>query len=363
VDALLRQGLKGRSEEETEAVLDKVLMLFRFLQEKDVFEKYFKQHLAKRLLGGRTVSDDAERSFIEKLKIECGYQFTSKIQGMFTDVHSSRDTMVAFKQHLEASRAAAQHQAAGCSVDMGCVEMSVHVLTTGSWPTPAGSHCALPAELERCCEAFRTFYLAKHNGRRLVWQTNMGSADLRAAFGTARHELSVSTYQLCILLLFNEADALSYSQIAAATEIAAADLKRNLQSLACVKGKNVLRKEPAGKEVEDSDVFHFNAAFSSKLHKVKIGTVTSAKESEPEKADTRQRIEDDRKPQIEAAVVRIMKARRVLDHNTIIAEVTRQLSSRFMPNPAVVKKRIESLIERDFLERDQTDRKLYRYIC
>ena len=46
-----------------------------------------------------------------------------------------------------------------------------------------------------------------------------------------------------------------------------------------------------------------------------------------------------------------MKARRVLDHNTIISEVTRQLSGRFMPNPAVVKKRIESLIEREFLER------------
>jgi cullin 3 len=46
-----------------------------------------------------------------------------------------------------------------------------------------------------------------------------------------------------------------------------------------------------------------------------------------------------------------MKARRVLDHNTIIAEVTKQLSGRFMPNPAVVKKRIESLIEREFLER------------
>jgi cullin 3 len=129
-----------------------------------------------------------------------------------------------------------------------------------------------------------------------------------------------------------------------------------------VKGKNVLRKEPVGKEIEEGDVFHFNDRFVCKLHKVKIGTVAAQKESEPEKLETRQRIEDDRKPQIEAAIVRIMKARRVLDHNTIIAEVTKQLSGRFMPNPAVVKKRIESLIEREFLERDRTDRKLYRYL-
>jgi cullin 3 len=67
--------------------------------------------------------------------------------------------------------------------------------------------------------------------------------------------------------------------------------------------------------------------------------------------------------QIEAAIVRIMKARRVLDHNSVVAEVSRQLSSRFVPNPTVIKKRIESLIEREFLERDKEDRKLYKYLA
>ena len=65
---------QGTTEEEAEQVLDKVMMLFRYLQEKDIFEKYYKQHLAKRLLSGRTVSDDAERSLLVKLKTECGYQ-------------------------------------------------------------------------------------------------------------------------------------------------------------------------------------------------------------------------------------------------------------------------------------------------
>ena len=74
-------------------------------------------------------------------------------------------------------------------------------------------------------------------------------------------------------------------------------------------------------------------------------------------------VEEDRKPQIEAAIVRIMKSRRVLDHNSIVAEVTRQLMPRFAPNPTVIKKRIESLIEREFLERDSSDRKLYRYLA
>ncbi len=56
MDDKLRKGLKGMTEDDIEGVLDKVMMLFRYLQEKDVFEKYYKQHLAKRLLSGRTVS-------------------------------------------------------------------------------------------------------------------------------------------------------------------------------------------------------------------------------------------------------------------------------------------------------------------
>lgn len=74
IDERLKKGVKGTSEDETESVLDKVMMLFRFIQEKDIFEKYYKQHLAKRLLLGRSVSDDSERSMISKLKTECGFQ-------------------------------------------------------------------------------------------------------------------------------------------------------------------------------------------------------------------------------------------------------------------------------------------------
>ncbi|KAG9137444.1 hypothetical protein Leryth_019871 [Lithospermum erythrorhizon] len=351
VDDKLRKGLKGVSEEDLETLLDKVMMLFRYLQEKDVFEKYYKQHLAKRLLSGKTMSDDAERSLIVKLKTECGYQFTSKLEGMFTDMRTSQDTMQGF------------YAAMGAEIVDGPA-LSVQVLTTGSWPTQPSPNCNLPTDILGVCEKFKTYYLGTHTGRRLSWQTNMGTADLKATFGKGqKHELNVSTYQMCVLMLFNNADSWTYRDIEQATEIPASDLKRSLQSLACVKGKNVLRKEPMSKDIAENDTFFFNDKFLSKFYKVKIGTVVAQKESEPEKQETRQRVEEDRKPQIEAAIVRIMKSRRVLDHNNVVAEVTKQLQSRFLPNPVVIKKRIESLIEREFLERDKVDRKLYRYLA
>ncbi|OAY79241.1 cullin-3B-like [Ananas comosus] len=351
VDDKLRKGLNGATEEDVEVVLDKVMMLFRYLQEKDVFEKYYKQHLAKRLLNGKTVSDDAERSMLVKLKTECGYQFTSKLEGMFTDMKTSQDTMQDFY--------------ASPFGDIGDgPTLTVQILTTGSWPTQPSPACNLPPEIVNVCEKFKSYYLGTHTGRRLTWQTNMGYADIKATFGKGqKHELNVSTYQMCVLMLFNSADGLTYKEIEQATEIPASDLKRCLQSLALVKGKNVLRKEPMSKDISEDDTFYFNDKFSSKFVKVKIGTVVAQKESEPEKQETRQRVEEDRKPQIEAAIVRIMKSRRVLDHNSIVTEVTKQLQSRFLPNPVVIKKRIESLIEREFLERDKADRKLYRYLA
>ncbi len=100
-------------------VLNNVISLFRFLADKDVFEKYYKQHLSKRLLGNNSVSEDSERLMIAKLKMECGFQFTSKLEGMFQDIHHNQETGVEFQNWL--SNAA--------NVDLG-INLEVMVLTT-----------------------------------------------------------------------------------------------------------------------------------------------------------------------------------------------------------------------------------------
>lgn len=68
------------------------------VQDKDVFENFYKQHLSRRLLSGRSVNDEFERSMIVKLKSECGYHFTSKLEGMFNDMKISKDSMEEFRK-------------------------------------------------------------------------------------------------------------------------------------------------------------------------------------------------------------------------------------------------------------------------
>jgi len=82
-----------------------------------------------------------------------------------------------------------------------------------------------------------------------------------------------------------------------------------------------------------------------------------------DEGDITAQIEAQRKTQTDAAIVRVLKARKSIDHANLVAEVTRQLAARFRPTPAEIKKRVEDLIERDYLERDAADRQLYTYVA
>ncbi|XKL66368.1 hypothetical protein PGB90_009788 [Kerria lacca] len=410
IDDKLKKGVKGMTEQEIETVLDKTMVLFRFLQEKDVFERYYKQHLAKRLLLNKSVSDDSEKNMISKLKTECGCQFTSKLEGMFKDMTVSNSINEEFKDHVCTS-----------NVNLFNVDLNVRVLTTGFWPTQSATKCNIPMAPHSAFEAFRRFYLGKHSGRQLTLQPQLGNADLNAVFfgpkrddtesprdqssilnvsnlitptstsfstsGTSsivtsstypvgspfavsekiavprKHIISVSTYQMCILMLFNNREKLTYEEIQNETDIPEKDLVRALQSLALGKAtQRILIKQPKTKEIEADHLFIVNDSFTSKLHRVKIQTVAAKGESEPERRETRNKVDEDRKHEIEAAIVRIMKARKRMPHNVLVAEVTEQLKGRFMPPPVIIKKRIEGLIEREYLARTPEDRNIMDFL-
>jgi len=320
-------------------------IFFRFLHDRDVFSEYYKGQLSKRLLTGRSASDDAEKSMIGKLKAECGYQFTQQLEGMFTDIRLSRTTASDF--------------ATACPTMDDEVELTVKVLTNGFWPNKVVPMCSLPTELIHLSKKFEDFYLQAHQGRRLTWQCDMGMADVRARFGTKRYELSVTTYQMCILMLFNEKTEYTFLQLQELTKIPRNELKLHMISMT-LKKYELFRKEPKTKTVNDDDVFVINPKYKSKLVKVRVPLVIVKSKT---KAEVPKAVQEDRRQLVEAAVVRIMKTRTTLPHNDLIAEVTKQLSSRFTPKPADVKKRIESLIDREYLERSEEDRKVYNYLA
>ncbi|XP_072251514.1 cullin-4B [Leuresthes tenuis] len=347
VDSKLRAGNKEATDEELEKMLDKIMIIFRFIYGKDVFEAFYKKDLAKRLLVGKSASVDAEKSMLSKLKHECGAAFTSKLEGMFKDMELSKDIMVQFKQYMQ------------CQNIPGNIELTVNILTMGYWPTYVPMEVHLPAEMVRLQEIFKTFYLGKHSGRKLQWQSTLGHCVLKAEFKEGKKELQVSLFQTLVLLMFNEGEEFTLEEIKLATGIEDGELRRTLQSLACGKAR-VLTKIPKSKDVEDGDKFSCNNDFKHKLFRIKINQI-QMKETVEEQASTTERVFQDRQYQIDAAIVRIMKMRKTLSHNLLMSEVYNQL--KFPVKPADLKKRIESLIDRDYMERDKENSNQYNYVA
>ncbi|XP_061430926.1 cullin-4A-like isoform X1 [Lethenteron reissneri] len=347
VDSKLRAGNKEATDEELERLLDKIMIIFRFIHGKDVFEAFYKKDLAKRLLVGKSASVDAEKSMLSKLKHECGGAFTSKLEGMFKDMELSKDIMIQFKQYMQNQN------------DANNIELTVNILTMGYWPTYTPMEVHLPPEMVKLQEVFKTFYLGKHSGRKLQWQPSLGHCVLKSEFKEGKKELQVSLFQTLVLLMFNEGEEFSFEDIRTATGIEDGELRRTLQSLACGKAR-VINKEPKSKDVEDGDHFLLNGDFKHKLFRIKINQI-QMKETVEEQASTHERVFQDRQYQIDAAIVRIMKMRKTLSHNLLVTELYNQL--KFPVKPADLKKRIESLIDRDYMERDKENANQYHYVA
>ncbi|KAI9206906.1 Cullin family-domain-containing protein [Polychytrium aggregatum] len=345
IDELMKPR-KGKSDAEVESALDKCLTLFRYIQGKDIFEAFYRAHLAKRLLLGKSASVDAEKSMLGKLRAECGPTFTSNLEGMFKDIEVSRDNMASFKSTKY-------------SDGLGAIDLHVNVLTARCWPTYVPLALTLPPELERCQEVFKEYYISRNKGRKLTWQHTLGHASLKAHFAKGDKELIASTAQAAILLLFNNRSFLTLQEIQDCVGMDAKELSKVLQTL-LTSSQRILLKVKSKSDADDREGYKVNDLYENALMRVKINSL-QLKDTPEEEEATKERVAADRQYQVDAAIVRIMKTKKRLSHTLLVSAVFEQLKLQI--EPADMKKRIESLIEREFLQRDADDNAMYIYLA
>ena len=97
----MKKNTKNSEDAELEETLSQVMIVFTYIEDKDVFQKFYSKWLARRLVQQTSASDDAESTMISKLKTACGFEYTSKLQRMFLDVGVSKDLNETFKKHSE----------------------------------------------------------------------------------------------------------------------------------------------------------------------------------------------------------------------------------------------------------------------
>jgi len=376
-DRTLKNQHKLGDDEITE-VVDSAVQLFNHLQEKDYFADFYRVQLGKRLLMFSHLREDWENDMILKLKLQCGSQFTAKMAGMVQDLTTSKDFQTQFEEaHNEGKIQVCEGSEGGKSQT---VEVKVQVLTCGFWPSYSSpEELCLPPELLKCVEVFTEFYTSKQTHRKLKWVHTMGKNTLDM-FGVtlgssktskkdkpekeskkkdkgSKISIVLSTLQTLVLLLFNEQVAgqkvgLTLTDISNSVKVDVKDLKKYLRSLALGKEK-ILVKSGDPKDIGPDDVFEVNTEYTTAKNRVSIPLLVMQTDDKTVQ-DVHENVQQDRKLAIEACIVRVMKARNHLTHQQLVMEVSQNLSNIFKPDARVIKKRIEDLIQRDYLERDET---------
>nr|CAD7194721.1 unnamed protein product [Timema douglasi] len=390
-DALLKKSSKGMSETEVDERLSQSITIFKYIDDKDVFQKFYSRMLAKRLIHQQSQSMDAEEAMINRLKQACGYEFTNKLHRMFTDISLSSDLNNRFSSFLKTD-----------NVDLG-IHFSINVLQAGAWPLgpTALTTFAVPQELEKSVQMFENFYHNRFNGRKLTWlhhlcqgsnlkgpcapwqshilakinciparthnrqcavgpsnyllecgsetsqSVDFGSSELKLNYLKRPYQITMQTFQMAILLLFETSNTLSYSDVQELLQLNSEQFSKHVASL--IESKLIT----ASTETLSSDtVLSLNLSYSNKRTKFRI-TAALQRESPQEVEQTLSSVDEDRKLYLQAAIVRIMKSRKVLSQSKVT----------FAPSISMIKKCIEALIDKQYIERTPNSSDEYSYVA
>jgi len=181
---------------------------------------------------------------------------------------------------------------------------------------------------------------------------------LKATFGKT-YDLIMSPAQAITLMCFDQIEGpqASFQEIQRLTRLSDDDLVKILHSL-CLNKYKLLTKSTPEKKILKTDSFAVNDKFADRARRIRI-------QAPPvdDRKKVREDVDKDRKFAVEAAIVRILKSRKTIAHADLMNEVISQLQKMFTPDIKVIKKSIESLIERDYLERDEQNPQIYKYVA
>ncbi|KAK6636642.1 Cullin-5 [Polyplax serrata] len=367
-DMLLRKTplSKKLTSDEIESKLRDVLLVLKYIQNKDVFMRYHKAHLTRRLILDTSADSEKEENMVEWLR-EVGMpaDYVNKLGRMFQDIKVSEDLNQQFKEQYRSCK--------GNIAD----SISIKILNAGAWAR--GSErvtVSLPLELEDYIPEVEDFYKKKHSGRKLQWYHHMSNGTITFSNAVGRFDVDVTTFQMAVLFAWNQRqfDKISYENLRLATELPDMELRRTLWSLVAFPKlkKQVLLYTPevqSPKDFDENTLFWVNQEFAlvknGKIQKRgKINLIGRLQLStERSKEEENESIVQLRILRVQEAIIKILKMRKKINNAQLQSELVDILKNMFLPSKKMIKEQIEWLIEHKYMKRDEDDINTFIYIA
>ncbi|KFM65638.1 Cullin-5, partial [Stegodyphus mimosarum] len=365
-DVLLRKTslTKKLTSDEVDKKLKGVLLVLKYVQNKDIFMRYYKSHLTRRLILESSADSEKDKIMVEWLRdVGMPADYVNKLARMFQDVNINKDLNQHFKD---------LHRNSGSWVG----SFNMKILNAGAWARGSERvQVSLPLEFEDFIPEVEEFYRQKHSGRKLQWYHHMSNGTITFSNALGKFDLDVTAFQMAVLFAWNQRphDRITFENLRLATELSDAELRRTLWSLVSypkLKRQVVLyfpeTKSP--KDFDESTVFWVNQEFSlmknskpQKRGKVNlIGRLQlSTERSEQEENE---RIVLLRTLRTQEAIMKIMKMRKQVTNAQLQTELVEILKNMFLPSRKMMKEQIEWLIEHKYIKRDEDDISVFIYV-
>ena len=362
-DFCMRNGFKGKSQEEIDHTLNDIIDLFKCLNSKLVFQNESNKKMSERLIKKLSLSTLSERLFITKLKQEAGVTYVSKMQEMMNDLEKNKNETESYKSM--------PHKGAPNGI-----KLDITVISQSAWEVSkkAMEKIEMPKFLKTCLDDFDTFYIKKHQGQKLLWCLGLSKVEITYLY-LRNKNISVSTLpQLLSLLLLEKHGKLSLVSIAQHCGCQTSTIITDIQGLVYNPTFNPQGQPDKGlivgtfsKEFKETDEISINKNFT--CSRMKIQTIplpqkksaTEQKQAELEEAQIIKRYQDNI---LQATLTRIMKSRigQETSHVWLVNEAAKQIDL-FKAQPQQIKENIEKLIEKNVIKRNDKNRTCYDYIA
>lgn len=356
LDTKLRDNIE---EQPFREVINQSLNIFQLIPNKDYFKSSYEKTLIRRILDSKINREEHERYILTKLKEIMYPQYTENLEKLFTDYNTGLEQRSHITQKIQSDSSISKKLP---------FEITMLPLAQGIWPLDNYDKCNLPNEFEHVKNSVNHLYSIMQPRKVLTWIISEGNCIIKIK--NSPLILTVSVIQCFILLLFNTNESLSVSEIASKLNIPQKVLFSHLSPLLFRKEQFLIKvggtannssANGGSKKLDEKDILKFNKDF--KTNKINL-TISQAKLKL--KVNTNKQPEDIlllRKNQLDSCIVRIMKTHNQLSKVDLEAQIIRMLKDIYKPNSSEIKTRIENLIEREYIRRDQNNQDMFYYVA